>query len=380
MIDVAVAGGGPAGSAAAALLARDFDVAVLEEHPRVGEPVRCAGLISEEAVRLSGVSPDLLAEFTGVELVFPDGTAVRARSDSPMACAVDRAQFDSLLADRALSAGAEYRLSDRVRSFSVSDGRVSVESSRGSLDARLLVGADGPSSAVARGMGAPEPSRVNGVQAEVSARYEEQDVFRIRVGSRYAPRFFAWEVPCGDVTRVGLCVYPDAGSPWGYLQRLLSDLGLEGRVTSKAYGRIPMGPVGPMSSDRVMLIGDAASQVKPVSAGGIYPSMASAPILADVARAALEADDLSAGRLREYDRRWSSEVGPEIARGARLRRAYERLDDGDLNVAGRYAAREDVRDSLNRVDIDAPSGVIRDLLRKPRAGLAGLWTLLRCMV
>lgn len=94
MIDVAVAGGGPAGSASAALLARDHDVAVFEEHSRIGEPVQCAGLLTGDAIKLSGVSPGILSTLYGAEVVFPDGNAVRVRSDSPKAHTVDRSEFD----------------------------------------------------------------------------------------------------------------------------------------------------------------------------------------------------------------------------------------------------------------------------------------------
>jgi flavin-dependent dehydrogenase len=60
MYGVVVVGGGPAGSKTAAMLAKDHDVLVLEEHSRVGEPVQCAGLITERSIELSGVKPEIL--------------------------------------------------------------------------------------------------------------------------------------------------------------------------------------------------------------------------------------------------------------------------------------------------------------------------------
>ena len=89
MRDVVVVGGGPAGSRSAALLARDADVVVLEEHPRSGVPMQCAGLITDDVIELSGVRPDILSTLFGAEVVFPDGTALTVRSNSPKARAVD---------------------------------------------------------------------------------------------------------------------------------------------------------------------------------------------------------------------------------------------------------------------------------------------------
>ena len=112
MRDVTRVGGGPAGSLAAADLARDHDVLVLEEHESSGRPVQCAGLISDEVIRMSGVRPDILNTLHGAEVVFPDGRSVIVRSDWPKARVVDRSDLDSRMADAAMAAGAEYSYSE----------------------------------------------------------------------------------------------------------------------------------------------------------------------------------------------------------------------------------------------------------------------------
>lgn len=380
MHDIAVAGGGPAGSACAALLARSHDVTVFEEHSDIGKPMQCAGLISDEAIRLSGVAPDILSTCYGAEVITPDGSTISIRSSTPKARAVDRSDFDSKLADRALAAGAVYRMSERVDSISVSD-RVRLETSSGSSEFRMLVGADGHTSTVSRHIGDNDaPRYLRGIQADVAVRMDTQDIFRMRLGSRYAPGFFTWEIPCGDFTRVGLCTQWSAGPPHQYLKRLISDMGWEDRVIGMHSGKIPMGRVRTMTDDRLMLIGDAAAQVKPVSGGGIYPSMVAAPILADVAASALESDDLSNRRLSEYGRRFQSKMGKELRRGYNLRLAYERMDDDDLNRAGRYALSDHVRPVIDGLEIDHPTKVIGQLLRHPRAAFGGIWTLMRCLI
>ncbi len=378
MIDVAVAGGGPAGSACAALLARGHDVVVLEEHPSVGRPMQCAGLVSDASLKLSGVSPEVYSFFHRAVVHFPDGNRVRLESERPLACSIDREGFDSRMADKARDAGAEFRMCRRLESYSVSD-RVSIGTSEGPLESRLLIGADGHTSRVAAGMGVRPPEFIRGIQADVAVRPDE-DAFVMRLGSRYAPGFFTWEIPCGDYTRVGLCTSWSAGPPAPYLKRLLSDLGWEDRVSGMHSGKIPMGRMERISGDRTMLIGDAASQVKPVSGGGIYPILKAAPVLADVASDALDSDDLSAKRLSDYDKRWNSGTGKELDEGMRLRRAFLRMDDGDLSRAGAYASRDDVRGILGSIDIDRPASVVKGLLKHPSTAARGVWTLLRCMV
>lgn len=380
MTDIAVVGGGPAGSACAALLARGHDVTVFEEHPRIGVPVQCAGLISDAAIRLSGVSPSFLATVCGAEAVFPDGTVVEVRSKKPKARVVDRSELDSLMAARAMDAGAEYRTSERVRSVGVSDGVV-LEHPSGTTRADLAIGADGPASVVAASIGNNAPSEmIRGIQADVRVGMDRQDMFRMHLGSEFAPGFFAWEIPCGDFTRVGLCTSWSAGPPAPYLKHLLSRLGYSDKVIGMSCGRIPVGHRRTMSSDRIMLVGDAASQIKPISGGGIYPSMIAAPLLAEVASSAIAENDLSAKRLGEYDRRFEAVVGRELRSGARIRRWFVRMDDDDLNRAGGYSVRPDVRTVLDTMEIDNPVTVIPKLLRHPLVGIRGMYTLLRCLI
>ena len=81
MRDVIIVGGGPAGSKTAAMLAKDRDVLVIEEHPKVGEPVQCAGLVTERSIELSGVRPDIINRFRGANVIFPDGNVVTVASD-----------------------------------------------------------------------------------------------------------------------------------------------------------------------------------------------------------------------------------------------------------------------------------------------------------
>jgi len=382
MLDAVVVGGGPAGSASARLLAsKGHSVRVLEEHSCSGRPVQCAGLISDEVIRMSGVSPDVLTTLYGAEVVFPDGEKVVVRSSFPKMRAVDRAQFDSLMVDAAVDAGADFSYSDKYRSHSIDGGRVDVESVSGSVQCRALVGADGHSSAVAGSFGDNAPKEyIRGIQADVKADSDLDGIFRAHIGSKYAPGFFTWEFSCGDFVRVGLCTSWSAGPPYPYLKKMLDDLYPGCRRLSMYCGKIPLGGRRTLCADRRMLIGDAAGQVKPISGGGIYPILKAAPILSDVLSSALEKDDLSSKALRPYEKRCRKDFGKELDMGYRIRKMYKRLDDDKLSAAGRFAARDDVRKELDDIDIDHPGDVVKKVLAKPSAMPAYASLFLRCIL
>lgn len=381
MRDVVISGGGPAGSRVAALMAKSHDVLVLEEHASSGTPVQCAGLITGDVIRMSGVSPDIINTLYGAEVVFPDGSSVTVRSKEPKAFEVDREQFDSAMADAAISAGAEYRYGERVKSLSFEGDHVHVISSQQGYDARAIVGADGHSSVVARSLGDNSAREyLRGAQADVAHRMEHQDLFRIHLGSRYAPGFFTWEIPCGDYTRVGLCTSWSAGPPFTYLRRLLGDLSLEDRVIRTYNGRIPLGGQRTTYSDRCLLVGDAACQVKPVSAGGLYPGLVSAEVLASTLGSALDDDDLSRSRLSRYEVGWKAVLGKELNNGYRLRRMMLRMDDDDMNRAGAYARRDNVRAVLDNISLDSPSDVVFGILKHPLDVLALVPVMIRCLL
>ena len=379
MKDVVIVGGGPAGCRVAAMMASRFDVTVLEEHRTSGIPVQCAGLITSDVISLSGVKPDILNTLYGAEVVLPDGNSILARSDEPKVFAVDRSDLDSKMADHALSKGAEILYGHKVSDVRLNGGCVETVVSD-TFRSRAVVGADGNRSIVSsRFFDNKAKEYLHGAQVDVSYRMERQDLMRINLGSRYAPGFFTWEVPCGDFTRVGLCVPYSEDFPFRYLNRFLDDRGYSDKVIRKYNGRIPLGGCKKISSDRCMLVGDAACQVKPVSAGGLYPGLTAAGMLSEVLSDSLMRDDLSFSSLKRYDRLCRKKFRREFTTGSILRRLLLRMSDDDLNAAGMYANRESVRSVLDSISLDTPSAIMGKVMRNPVNVITAIPLLMRCL-
>ena len=366
MPDIVVVGGGPAGSMSAVLLAKNRDVTVLEDHPVSGTPLQCTGLVSPDVIGMSGVSPTVLNSFSRLNVHFPDGFVYPVDCGETKAVLIDRSELDRLMAERAMDAGAEYLYSERCTSCDIGKDSVrTVTSSGKEFISEMVIGADGHSSIVRRSV-CPEPPRmqVRGIQMDLKHTCDDQSAIDIWLGSDVAPGFFAWTIPYGDTTRLGLCSEWSYGAPAEFLPALLRKSGLsDAKVVSKSSGKIPLGLQSRTYSDRALLIGDAAGQVKPISGGGLYPMLASAPCLAHTVEVAFSRNDFSASALSGYQKAWRKAVGKELKNGFRLRSMYNNLRDEELDEIRRIVDRPSVRELASSATIDHPSAMVLKALK-----------------
>jgi len=138
---------------------------------------------------------------------------------------------------------------------------------------------------------------------------------------------------------------------------------------NKFGGLVPRGSCQTVDGD-VVLVGDAACQVKPLSQGGIYYGMKAAEILAKC---------ITANKIKNYDREWKKLLGREISIGLKVKRAYERLDEQD--IGGVFDLMKDNADIIEKMgDFESHSKVILEIMKNPKAQkkIGGvLWKLLK---
>jgi len=366
--EVVIIGGGPVGSTFAAQTA-SLTTVVVEEHEQIGAHVQCTGLVHPRVVEMAQAQSSVLNNISGFRLTFPGGRTMEVRSNETKAVVIDRGKFDRHCCERAELEGADILTGREFVGFQ-REGRKMMLTLNGpdgleTMTTDLLVGADGYKSRVGEqaGLGTAK-EHIRGVQVELDMRMEEQSLVEILVGKNVAPGFFAWILPCGDVTRVGLGVSQDGEAPVHSLNALLKKRGLD-KVGRKNIisGIIPIGPPRKTYADNVLIIGDAAAQAKPVSGGGIYTGMRAAKWAALTAVDAVEEGDLSAKRLSEYDDRWRSDIGRELERGLMIRKVFTNLTDKKLDDVGRMLDREDAKEVLATGDIDYPSKLASPLLK-----------------
>ena len=364
--DLVVVGGGPVGCAVAAITAKRFSTLIMEEHSDAGVPVQCAGLVTARVIDMVGAEDSVLNRITGMVLHFPGGAELRLDGNETKAVVVDRYKFDQFCKQRAMATGARYVTGARYMDCIVKKDRITIRADgQKDVDCRLLVGADGYKSSVSKRAGLPPPrDMVKGMACDVDHRMAEQSHVHVYLGNKIAPGFFAWKIPCGDFTRVGLCVSEKKGPPSAYLKTLMEAEHLDSSKRLATYsGVIPLGTRVKTYAERVMITGDAAAMAKPLSGGGLFTGIISAQCAAATALEALEKDDLSDRSLSGYQRRWKESIGRELDRGYRVRKVFVRLNDKKLDAAGKLISKPDVMAILQSGDIDRPTELAPAVLR-----------------
>lgn len=345
MDDVIVVGAGPIGSFIASRLAElGYRVIVLEQKEGVGENVCCTGIISVECFSTFNLEATILREASSAKFFAPGGGFIRLHRDEPQAYIVDRASLDKSLRERAQRHDASYLFSASVVSVTVETDCVSVtvdyHGKQRIFTAQAVVLACGFGSRLPEKIGLGKITDfVSGAQAGVDTI--DLDEVELYFDQNLFPGFFGWLVPTNhDKGLAGLLVPND---PALYLRNFLHHLRTQGRIASTEaamkFGTIPLGTLARTYSDRMIVVGDAAGQVKPTTGGGIYYGLLCADIAVDCLHQAFLANDFSAARLAIYDKRWRAKLDHELQIGYRVRRLYKKL--GNRHIDKLIAAARD---------------------------------------
>jgi geranylgeranyl reductase family protein len=348
--DIIVVGGGPCGSFSALTAARlGAEVSVFEEHKEIGVPKHCSGHLSIAGLKRLGINlPNNIIENEIKGSIFhsPSGKKFAIRFASPVTFVVNRELFDKYLSTLAIKSGVQYFVESRVKSLLFDSGFIAGVSFRKgcvekSLASSAVIDTEGCSSILLKKTGLQTLDSgmvVNAIQAEVD-KVDEVDLEMVDVylGRKYAPGFFAWIIPKRDASaKVGLATM--AGNPMEHLRQFMRKHPIASKklkrssINNLSVHPIPLGgPIPKTYSNGLLVAGDAASQVKSTTGGGVIIGLSCSKIAGEVACEALKKNDFSETLLSRYQSRWGKLAGFDLAVMCQTRKLLNHLSDSKID-------------------------------------------------
>jgi geranylgeranyl reductase family protein len=321
--DVAVVGGGPAGSTAAYRLATAGARVLLVDRATFPRDKPCGGGVTGRAARLLPFSIDPVVEHVVDRMrcrLQYKGKGFERRARAPLAYMTQRKRLDHFLLQQAEAAGAEVR--DGVKVADVTPTGLTVDGVE--TQARVVIGADGCNGTSARALGLAEEV-VHGVALEANVPYDDRFAHAMLLEIAAVYGGYAWIFPKGDHLNVGVGGNEsEAPTLRDELKRLCKEYDIDPETATDQRGyRLPLRrPQSSLARGTAAVIGDAAGLVDPFSGDGMYEAFLSAKLVTDATL------DLLAGRaesLEPYAGAVARQITPLTTAGWGAKRAFERF-------------------------------------------------------
>ncbi len=353
--DVVIAGGSVAGLICAREIAsNNHSVLVIEEDYEIGTPEHCGGLVSTAGLEELGIIPfrktfDHLIETA--EIHAPNGNSFSINSKKQKVAEISRRELDKQIAHQAQKNGATIKVRTSFQEMTDKG----VRTSEGEIECKIFVDARGVSSLIHK----DRTGILSSAQYEIYADWIKKGKVEVFFDQEKYPGFFAWVIPSDEGKgKVGV-----AGKGINVVEAIEKFIETMGSYSTirKIYAPIWIkGPIDKFIEGKIVIIGDAAGQAKPTTAGGIYSSGMGGLYAGQAISKFLESNDMS--DLEEYQKRWTEKFGKEFEKQLFARKILERLDNSTINKLFEAVTPEITKEISEKEDFDFHTGSIVKLL------------------
>ena len=353
--DAVIAGGSVAGLLCAREIAsKGFSVLVIEEDYEIGTPEHCGGLVSIAGLEELGVIPfrktfDHMIE--SAKVTAPNGNNFTINSKKQKVIEISRRELDKQIAFQAQKNGAVIKVRTSFQEITDSGIRTSDEK----IDCKIFVDARGVSSLIHK----DRTGIISSAQYEIYADWIKKGKVEVIFDQEKYPGFFAWVIPSNEGKgKVGV-----AGRGINVaevLDEILKEKGIHSTIR-KIFAPIWIkGPIENFIDGKTVIIGDAAGQAKPTTAGGIFTSGMGGVYAGQAISKFLETNEQS--DLEEYQKRWKTRFGKEFDKQLLARKLLERIDNQTINKLFESITPEIIKDISEKDDFDFHTSSIIKLL------------------
>lgn len=359
--DVVVVGARVGGSTSALFASKsDVDVLMLEKRQEIGSPVQCAEGVTYNTFETLEIKPNekyIRSRIKGANIHAPDGRCINYEGGVAEGLVLDRKVFDKELASKAAKSGCDIMVKTAVKDLIIKDHKVCgvIAKHLGEtieVKADVVIAADGIESNMARMAGLKtiqSPQQIcSCAQYEMVGVDVDPNYLEFFFGENVAPKGYVWIFPKGDgVANVGVGIRSSDKTPLYYLDKFVSKL--DATPVELNIGGVPVsGPIEKTYTDGLLVVGDAAGHVDPITGGGIHPTITCARIAGEVAAESVKNEDCSSNYLKNYEELWKKEVGKGLSQSAKYRKMADKLSDKDMNSLAEFIENQDI-ESISKI-------------------------------
>lgn len=368
--DVIVVGAGPVGSTFARDISKKgFKVLILEKKKQIGQPLQCAGILGNSIKEVNELPNNVIMnEVSGANIYSPNLNSLHVNKNETQAYIIDRIRYDEYLSNEAINANVDILFKHKVLNVDSKKGIVTFknEGDINQLSADIIVGADGPSSVVAKCINS-HSNHMKGVQYLIKLN----DVIDTKNVNLYFNEClspgFKWAIPLDNYhMRFGSVGNYDYRTLTNQLNKLLKIKNeYNPMILEKYSGKIPLFDSSKKIYDnRVLLLGDAAAQTKPTTGGGLVLAFKSSKFAVDVVERNLEQNDNNVNLKNYYDL-CKKNYFNELRVQKMVSNVFASLTDNDLENMFVKLKEKNVEDIISDVgDIDSQSILVKKLFKR----------------
>ncbi|MFX1282307.1 MAG: geranylgeranyl reductase family protein [Promethearchaeota archaeon] len=391
--DLVIVGAGPAGSCAAWESVQKrlgVSVSLFEEHPEIGKPLQCSGLVATDGLENLGLNLKkvILNRILRAQFIAPDFSSFEVKRGHDSMVVINRVALDISLAERARGLGCEYHLGHRVNQIHFDDNgwilHIHHKSKKKIHKSKVLISAEGAHARLTRSIGLSTPNK-NWLFPALQYEFDQiqdinSDCVELYFGRKYAPGFFGWVIPTYENSaRIGIAVIPwFKGKQHLYLKRFLKKHPFlkkrlkNSKIINRNGGYVPVsGPVKTTYDKNFMVIGDAAGQTKATTGGGVNIGGFCGRLAGLTARRIIIEEVPSLKACRDYQNQWRALFEPNLSIMKLFRRILTPLPDKTWNEIIKIGRETEIRESLKTSQIDLHGTSLLKYALKPHVFMKG---------
>ena len=345
--DLVVVGGGPAGSSAAFIAAKNgIKVALLEKENSIAETVRTSGVTWIQSIKEFGIPDDCFNPIKNFSFCSPNNE-ITISDSIPKAAVLDVRKTYRWLAHEAEKVGTDIFVKINVNGVIKNDEGdivgVSGVGPNGKMvfHSKVVIDASGFSSTICKAMGFVTQWKRFGAGAEYEVKVENMDseTWWLMVGQQYSPAGYAWIFPLGNnIARIGVGIgKPESDvDPTQRLKEIidakLGPIKKLGKITPIEfhYGLIPNDGLSRKTVfNNLILVGDSAGQANPLVLEGIRYAIRFGRVAGKVVSVAVKSGKTDENMLYPYEENWRKEIESKIKSAGKVQDRWINLSDKD---------------------------------------------------